>query len=89
MKPKFTSEFPKWEVANHALWKKQGMVLYVTCIATTLWRHSDSGVTKSPQNMNANMFKWETIWIVRFVKCVSMDFNEIYVDLNKNSGSIL
>ena len=65
------------------------MVLYVTCIATPLWRHSDSGVTKSPQNMNANMFKWEIIWIVRFVNCVSIDFNEIYVNLNKNSGSIL
>ena len=65
------------------------MVLYVTCIATPLWRHNDSGVTKSPQNMNANMFKWEIIWIVRFVNCVSIDFNEIYVNSNINSGSIL
>ena len=65
------------------------MVLYVTSIAMPLWRHSDSGVTKSPQDMNANMFKWEIIWIVSFVNCVSIDFNEIYVNLNKNSGSIL
>ena len=64
------------------------MVLYVTCIATPLWRHNDSGVTKSTQNMNADMFKWEVIWKVRFVNCVSGDFNEIYVNSNKNSGSI-
>ena len=35
------------------------------------------------------MFKWEIIWIVRFEICVSIDFNEIYVTSNKNSGSIL
>ena len=58
------------------------------CIATPLWRHNDSGVTKSSQNMDANMFKWEIIWMVRFVYCVSIDFNEIYVNSNKNSGSI-
>ena len=39
--------------------------------------------------MNANMFKWETISMIRFVNCVSIDFNEIYVNSNKNSGSIL
>ena len=65
------------------------MVLYVTCIATPLWRHNDSGVTKSTQNMNANMFKCEIIWIVCCVNCVSIDFNEIYVNSNKNSASIL
>ena len=31
------------------------MVLYATCIARHLWRHNDSGVTKSPQNMNTNV----------------------------------
>ena len=39
--------------------------------------------------MNANMFKWETIGIVRFVNYVSVDFNEINDNLNKNSDSIL
>ena len=39
--------------------------------------------------MNVNMFKLEIIWIVRFVNCVSIDFNEIYANSNKNSGSIL
>ena len=65
------------------------MVLQVTCIATPLWRHDDSGVTKSTHNMNANMFKWKIIWIVCFVICVSIYFNEIYVNSNKNSDSIL
>ena len=65
------------------------MVLLVTCIATPLWRHNDSGVTKSTQNIIANMFKWEIIWIVPFVKCVSIDCNGIYVNSNKNSGTIL
>ena len=65
------------------------MVLLVTCIATPLLRHNDSGVTKSTQNMNANMFKWEIIWIVRFVNYVSVDLNEINDNSNKNSDSIL
>ena len=29
------------------------------------------------------------IWIVRFINCVSIDFNEIYVHSYKNPGSIL
>ena len=65
------------------------MVLYVTCIATPLWRHNDSGVTESTQNMNANFNKLEIIWIARFVNCASIDFDEIYVNSNNNSGSIL
>ena len=64
------------------------MVLYVTCIATPLWRHNDSSVTKSTQNMNANINKLEIIWI-GFVNCASKDFDEIYVNSNKNSGSIM
>ena len=32
------------------------MVLKVTCIATPLWRHNDSGLTKSTQNMKANLY---------------------------------
>ena len=65
------------------------MVLYVTCIATPLWRHNDSSVTKSTQNMNANIDKLGIIWIVRFVNCASIYFDEIYFNSNKNSGSIL
>ena len=65
------------------------MVLYVTCIATPLWHHNDSSATKSTQNMNANINKLEFIWIVRFVNCALIDFDEIYVNSNKNSGSIL
>ena len=65
------------------------MVMYVTFIATPLWRHNDSSVTKSTQNMNANIDKLEIIWIVRFVNCASIDFDEIYINSNKNSGSIL
>ena len=65
------------------------MVLYVMCIATPLWRYNDSGVTKSTQNMNGNMFKCEIIWIVRCVNCVSIDFDEIYVNSNKNSAWIV
>ena len=59
------------------------------CIATPLWRHNDSGVTKSTQNMNANINELEIIWIVRFVNYVSIGFDEIFVNSNKNSGSIL
>ena len=65
------------------------MVLKVTCIATPLWRHNNSSVTKSTQNMNANMLKWEIIWIVRFVNYVSVDLNEINDNSNNNSDSIL
>ena len=65
------------------------MVLCVTCLATPLWRHNDFGVTKSTQNMNANMFEWEIISMIRFVNCVSIDFYEIYVNSNQNSASIL
>ena len=39
--------------------------------------------------MNTNMFKWEIIWIVHFVNCVSIDFDEIHVNSNKNSDLIL
>ena len=35
--------------------------------------------------MNANMLKWEIIWIVRFVNYVSVDLNEINDNSNKNS----
>ena len=63
------------------------MVLSVTCIATPLWCHNDSGVTKSTPNMNENMCKWEIIWIARFVNYVLIDFNEIYDNSYKNSSS--
>ena len=53
------------------------MVLKVTCIATPLWRHNDFSVTKSTQNMNANVFKWEIFLIARFVNYVLIVFNEI------------
>ena len=39
--------------------------------------------------MNANMFKWEIILIVRFVNYVSVDLDEINDNSNKNSDSIL
>ena len=39
--------------------------------------------------MNANMFKFEMIWIVRFVNYVSVDLNEINDNSKKNSDSIL
>ena len=58
-------------------------------IATPLLGHNDSGVTKSTQNMNGNMFKWEIILIVRFVNDVSVDLNEINDNSNKNCDSIL
>ena len=35
------------------------------------------------------MFKWEMIWIVGFVNYVSIVFNEINKNSNKNSDSIL
>ena len=59
------------------------------CIATPVWRHNDSGMSKSKQNMNANMFKWEIIWLVCFVNYVSVDVNEINDNSNKNSDSML
>ena len=42
------------------------IILWVTCIATPLWRHSYSDVTKSTQKMDANMRGWEILWKVSF-----------------------
>ena len=39
--------------------------------------------------MNANMFKWEIIWIVPFVNYVSIVLYEINDNSNENPGSIL
>ena len=41
----------------------------------SLWQHNDSLVTKSTQNMNGNMCKWEIFWKLNFVNYALIVFS--------------
>ena len=88
-KPKFTGEVPKREVENHALWK----IYAWFCRSRALQRLRD--VIMIPVSLNLHkiwtqiLINWKSFGLVRFVNCASIDFDEIYVNSNKNSGSIL
>ena len=60
-----------------------------TRISQCTRRVAPSALTYPSGPLNANMFKGEIIWIVCFVHYVSIVFNEINDNSNKNSGSIL
>ena len=60
------------------------IILWVTCIATPLWRHIYSDVTKSTQKMDANMRGWEILWKASFFNHPSTNVNEINFISNTN-----
>ena len=55
------------------------MVLWVTCIAMSLWRHKDPGVTKSTQNINANMCTWESSFCKSCIDSFKSVINQIQI----------
>ena len=52
-------------------------------VVVNLALHSDSSVTKSTQNMKANMWKTEMFWKVRFAYYVSI----VFYETDENSGT--
>ena len=61
------------------------MVLWVTYIATLLWRHNESGVAKSTKTYEPNICKRKIFWSVHFASHVAISFYVIDVILNTNS----